>query len=133
MTSVSHLPSTQVAAEKRELLRNIQWHVDKRMITIGDVNVDLTITEFSLLFPLRHGTPTTYTELAEMAYNYITDEKVRVMMDKHIDRIRSKLRGTGVYVYCILNYGYLLLPEVNSHNAQIVRTSKNTNDHTHNS
>jgi DNA-binding response OmpR family regulator len=87
------------------------------MITIGDINVCLTMTEFSLLFPLRYGTPTTYAELAEIAYSYAADEKVRVMMDKHIDRIRSKLRGTGIYIYCILNYGYLLLPEVNSHNS----------------
>jgi DNA-binding response OmpR family regulator len=46
-----------------------------------------------------------------MAYQYKVDSRVRTMMDKHIDRIRSKLRGTGIYIYCVLGYGYLLLPD----------------------
>jgi hypothetical protein len=49
-----------------------------------------------------------------MAYRYQVDDRVRSMMDKHIDRIRNKLRGTGFYVYCVLGYGYLLLPELSS-------------------
>ena len=40
------------------------------------------------------------------------DEKARLTMDKHVERIRGKLRGTGIYLYCVLGYGYLLLPEV---------------------
>ena len=71
----------------------------------------LTVTEYRLLYPLRCGVPVSYADLALEAYNYIIDEKVRTMMDKHIDRIRSKLRGTGIYVYWVLSYGYLLLPE----------------------
>ena len=93
-------------------INNIQWHADRHSITVNGVKVALTATEYRLLFPLRHGTPVTYTDLAFQAYNYRFDDKVRVMMDKHIDRIRGKLRGSGIYIYCVLNYGYLLLPEV---------------------
>jgi DNA-binding response OmpR family regulator len=91
---------------------DIVWDNERHSIVIGDMTVMLTATEYRLFYPLRHGVPVTYADLALDAYNYIVDEKVRTMMDKHIDRIRSKLRGTGIYVYCVLSYGYLLLPEL---------------------
>jgi DNA-binding response OmpR family regulator len=90
---------------------DIKWNHEQHTIMIGKVTVALTATEYRLLLPLRHGVPVTYADLAMMAYNYQVDDKVRVMMDKHIDRIRGKLRGTGMYVYCVLNYGYLLFTE----------------------
>ncbi len=96
---------------------DIQWDVKRQTLNIGSRTIVLTTTEFRLLFPLRHGIAVTYTDLAWLAYNYVVDEKVRKMMDKHIDRIRSKLRGSGIYVYCVLGYGYLLLPEVASEEA----------------
>lgn len=91
---------------------NIVWDNERHSIIIGDTTVMLTATEYRLLYPLRRGVAVTYANLALEAYNYIVDEKVRIMMDKHIDRIRSKLRGTGMYVYCVLSYGYILLPEL---------------------
>jgi DNA-binding response OmpR family regulator len=94
------------------------WHTKRiklddkrRTITVGDVTIELTPTQYRLVFPLRYGVPVTYADLARIAYNCAIDEKVRMMMDKHIDRIRGKLRGTGVYIYCVLNYGYLLFEE----------------------
>lgn len=93
-------------------ISDIRWDTDQHFIRIERLTITLTATEFRLLFPLRHGTPVTYADLAWMAYNYTVDDKVRTMMDKHIDRIRGKLRGSGVYVYCVLGYGYLLLPEL---------------------
>src|SRR5262249_53773598 len=93
---------------------DIQWDSERHFITAGQTIVPLTVTEYRLLFPLRSGKPVTYADLAWMAYRYHVDDRVRSMMDKHIDRIRSKLRGTGFYVYCVLGYGYLLLPELSS-------------------
>ena len=93
-------------------IKDIQWHNDQHAISIKRATVELTKTEYRLLFPLRYGIPVTYTDLAFTVYDCPVDEKVRTMMDKHIDRIRGKLRGTGIYVYCVLSYGYLLLPEV---------------------
>lgn len=90
---------------------DIEWNENHHTLRIGHTIITLTVTEYRLLFPMRSGTPITYADLAWMAYNYNVDEKVRTMMDKHIDRIRGKLRGTGIYIYCVLRYGYLLLPE----------------------
>ncbi|MBO0779824.1 MAG: hypothetical protein J2P37_13455 [Ktedonobacteraceae bacterium] len=92
-------------------IRDIRWDSEQHTILVGDITISLTPTEYRLLFPLRGGMPVTYADLAMLAYNYTVDEKVRTMMDKHIDRIRGKLRGSGVYVYCVLGYGYMLLPE----------------------
>ena len=91
---------------------DIQWNTEQHSIKAGHTLIPLTRTEYRLLFPLRSGTPVTYADLAWGAYRYKVDNRVRIMMDKHIDRIRSKLRGTGIYVYCVLGYGYLLLPEL---------------------
>jgi hypothetical protein len=108
----SHLRSSTSGSERSIRVSDIQWETGPHAAIIAGVRVKLTATEFNLLFPLRHGTPVLYEDLATLAYNYSMDDQVRVMMDKHIDRIRGKLRGTGIYIYCVLNYGYLLLPEV---------------------
>jgi DNA-binding response OmpR family regulator len=98
--------------EQQMLVSDIQWNCEQHSIKIGPTLIALTATEYRLLYPLRTGVPITYADLAWIAYNYSVDDKVRTMMDKHIDRIRGKLRGTGIYIYCVLGYGYLLLSEV---------------------
>lgn len=103
---------------------DIQWNSEHHSIKAGQNTIELTITEYRLLFPLRSGTPVTYADLAWMAYKYKVDQRVRTMMDKHIDRIRSKLRGTGIYIYCVLGYGYLLLPDPNSDDAPYPQKSR---------
>jgi DNA-binding response OmpR family regulator len=90
---------------------NIEWNENHHTLRIGHTIITLTVTEYRLLFPMHSGMPITYADLAWIAYNCNVDERVRTMMDKHIDRIRGKLRGTGIYIYCVLGYGYLLLPE----------------------
>jgi len=97
--------------EQQIQIRDIQWNTERHSLKVGRTVITLTPTEYRLLLPLRSGTPVTYVDLAWMAYQYKVDDKVRTIMDKHIDRIRGKLRGTGIYVYCVRDYGYLLLPE----------------------
>lgn len=94
---------------------DIVWNSQNRTISIGNKIISLTPSEYRLLFPLRHGQPVTYEQLASMACGYALDDKVRIMMDKHIDRIRSKISGSGIYIYCVLRYGYILLHEGGSH------------------
>jgi DNA-binding response OmpR family regulator len=105
-------------------VNDIQWNSERHFIKAGQTIIPLTTTEYRLLFPLRSGTPVTYADLAWMAYQYHVDNRVRSMMDKHIDRIRNKLRGTGFYVYCVLGYGYLLLPEHSSEGASVACCQK---------
>jgi DNA-binding response OmpR family regulator len=93
-------------------ISDIRWDAEHRTIIIGNVTVTLTPIQYRLLFPLRQGVAVTYADLAHVVYHCNVDEKVRTMMDKHIDRVRRKLRGTGVYIYCVMGYGYLLLDEL---------------------
>lgn len=92
-------------------VKDIKWNIERHNVLIKNRIIALTRTEFQLLYPLRDGLPVTYADLALMVYDCSMDGKVRVMLDKHIDRIRGKLRGTGIYIYCVLGYGYMLFPE----------------------
>jgi DNA-binding response OmpR family regulator len=92
-------------------VKDIKWNVERRTLHIKNRTIALTSTEFQLLYPLRDGIPVTYANLASIVYHCSMDGKVRVMLDKHIDRIRSKIRGTGIYIYCVLGYGYMIFPE----------------------
>jgi DNA-binding response OmpR family regulator len=89
-------------------IKNIEWDTLQHTLIIQGVKIKLTKTEYRLLYPLRHGSPLTYDELAYIVYRCSTDKHTRMMIDKHIDRMRSKLRNSGIYIYCILGYGYLL-------------------------
>src|SRR5579859_1805549 len=110
--TIARTISTSSRDERQQIqVKDIQWNTERHSIKIGCTVIKLTPTEYRLLLPLRSGTPVTFADLAWMAYQYKVDDKLRKVMDKHIDRIRSKLRVTGIYVYCVLGYGYLLLPE----------------------
>jgi DNA-binding response OmpR family regulator len=100
-----------VQKEDSITVRDIQWNVEGRTMRIKDRTVALTTTEFRLLYPLRDGAPVTYASLASSVYCCSIDSKIRGMLDKHIDRVRNKIRGTGLYIYCVLNYGYMLFSE----------------------
>jgi DNA-binding response OmpR family regulator len=101
----------ETAAPQHLNSQEITWSEKHRTLVIGKRAIDLTRTEYRLLFPLRSGKPVSYAGLADIVYKCQFDLNVRTMLDKHIDRIRGKLRGSGVYIYCILGYGYVLLPE----------------------
>jgi DNA-binding response OmpR family regulator len=95
-------------------LSDITWDDKHRALKIARTTVLFTATEYGIVSSMKYGHPVSYTELAHLIYNRELDRKVRTMIDKHVERIRGKLHGTGVYVYCVLGYGYFLLPEVAS-------------------
>jgi DNA-binding response OmpR family regulator len=70
-----------------------------------------TKTECRIFRLLQHGIPTTHQELSQSLYQCEPDASIRIALDKQIDRMRRKLRGSGVSIYAILNYGYLLMQE----------------------
>jgi DNA-binding response OmpR family regulator len=96
---------------RKPSVADILWNDQRRMITIGHKIIALTQSEYRLLSPLRYGLPVPYTHLTLALYKRAPNEKIRGFMDKHIERIRGKLKGSGFYIYCVLGYGYLLLPE----------------------
>jgi DNA-binding response OmpR family regulator len=95
-------------------VHDLHWSHKQSAIIVRHRIVALTKTEYRVLFPLRHGVPVTYEDLASTVYNSTVDKKVRVALDKHVDRIRSKLNSTGMYLYCVQDYGYVLLPRKES-------------------
>ena len=103
--------SLQEARKTSKGVKDIEWNIERHNILIKNRTIALTVTEFQLLYPLRSGLPVTYAELALLVYHCSMDNKVRMMLDKHIDRMRGKLRGTGIYIYCVLGYGYILFLE----------------------
>jgi hypothetical protein len=93
-------------------LYNVIWDDEHHALKISHTTILFTSMEYCIVSSLRHGRPVSYATLARLIYNRELDRKVRTMMDKHVERIRGKLRGTGVYIYCVLSYGYFLLPEI---------------------
>jgi DNA-binding response OmpR family regulator len=103
--------SSIASSSQKSPIEDIHWDTVHHTIVIKRVTIKLTAAEYRILFPLRHGTPMTYAHLAWVTCPGELDEKVRMRMDKRIENIRSKLRGSGISVYCIVCYGYMLLPE----------------------
>jgi DNA-binding response OmpR family regulator len=93
-------------------LDDITWDDEHYTLKVTHTTVSFTAMEYCIVSSLRYGHPVSYPNLARLTYNRELDRKVLTMLHKHVERIRDKLRGTGVYIYCVLNYGYFLLPEI---------------------
>jgi DNA-binding response OmpR family regulator len=76
------------------------------------MTITWTKTEYHLFQCFQHGQPLTYHALSQWLYQTPLDPWIRTTLDKHIDRMRRKFRGTGVSIYNILEYGYILLQEM---------------------
>ena len=101
---------TAVEFKKLAKAKGVPWSGHRHALVSENRGIPFTPTEYRMIYPLRHGTPVTYDDLAHAVYNCTADEKTRIMMDKHIGRIRGKIIHTGFYVYCVQDYGYILLP-----------------------
>lgn len=117
--TIAYEDSTQYNLQKPSTrISSIRWNAEQYSITIKDMRVTFTPTEYRLLFSLQHGTPVTYVHLAPKVYYCALNTTTRKKMDKLVDRIRGKLQGTGISVYCVFNYGYILLDEIISEEAE---------------
>lgn len=88
----------------------IVWCDQRRTLKIGSRVITLSPLEYQLFVSLRDGEPITYVKMAKQVYHCFSyDRKMRSVIDKHIDRIRGKLLGSGFYIFCIQRYGYVLL------------------------
>ncbi len=112
MHTAQRISIANVPAKAPLSVSDIQWDALQRKIAVGRRMIKFTPCEYRLLTPLRDGQPITYAQLAMAAYGYKLDYRVREMMDRHIDRIRGKMEGSGVYIYSVRGYGYMLLPTV---------------------
>lgn len=109
MYAFTNQPQTQLPSTY------VQWSSDQRTLKINGRTLRFTRTEYQLLYPLRAGQPIAYEQLSSLVYGCPIDPKIRTVIDKHIDRIRGKMRGSGIYIYCVLGYGYLLFFETDTY------------------
>ena len=102
---------SKLTTRRQPHVSEIRWDDQRRTIAVNHRSLSLTPLEYQILFALRSGKAVHYTQLATQVYRCDMDKKVREIMDKHMDKIRGKLRGLGFFVYCIHGYGYILLPD----------------------
>ena len=78
-------------------------------VTVDDMPVDLTPTEFKLLLTLadRRGRVQSRSHLLESVWDAAPDIQTRTV-DLHIQRLRSKLGVAGVLVETVRGFGYRL-------------------------
>ncbi|HEX3640223.1 MAG TPA: hypothetical protein VHV10_02915 [Ktedonobacteraceae bacterium] len=107
----------QIEFKKLAGAKGVPWSSQRYALVSEGRGIPFTPTEYRLIYPLRNGTPVTYDDLARIVYNRDADRNARVMMEKHINRIRRKIIWTGFYVYCVQDYGYVLLPSRERYNA----------------
>ncbi|MBV9688689.1 MAG: helix-turn-helix domain-containing protein [Ktedonobacteraceae bacterium] len=102
-----------------------KWHLGEyviqrcdshRVLLIDSTLVRFTPTEYELVTTLfeQSGKPVPFEQLVHRAFHCELDHDMRRLLDKHLDRIRSKLRPFSIGIYCIVRYGYILLSEKNT-------------------
>lgn len=105
----AHVPQGQ-----REVQPHIIAHEQQRLLLIDGNPVRFTPLEYRVmqLLVAHFGIPVPLDTLARAAFDSVATPATRRALDKHIDRIRSKLRSVGLNAAYVNNYGYVLLPEV---------------------
>lgn len=82
---------------------------ESRAVIVDSVMIRFTPTQYRLLIPLLNGSPVTDSVLVREALSCDLKVLGRENLEKHIDKIREKLRPSGLNIYRIVDYGYVLL------------------------
>lgn len=102
-----------VAAQTQDALQQelVRLYHEQRVLAIDGAPVRLTPLEYRLMTLLaqRPGTPIAFDALTHAAFGRDAHSEVRQALEKHMDRLRSKLRPYGATLPCVMGYGYLLL------------------------
>ncbi len=80
-----------------------------RILVVDWLMIKFTPIEYRLLLCLLSGGAVTDADLAREALSYELDRSAQKNLDKHIDKIRSKLQLAGLCVHRVSKYGYVLL------------------------
>lgn len=98
-------------AEK--IIRHGMLTIDEQRhrVTVNEVEITLTLTEFKLLVTLadRPGRMQSRERLLQDVWGYSSDADTRTV-DTHITRLRSKLGKAGEMIRTVRGYGYKLEP-----------------------
>ena len=89
----------------------VRLYHEQRVLAIGGAPVRLTPLEYRLMTLLAQwpGAPISFDALSRAAFERDADPEARQALEKHMDRLRSKLRPYGATLPCVMGYGYLLL------------------------
>ncbi|HEV2236612.1 MAG TPA: winged helix-turn-helix domain-containing protein [Ktedonobacterales bacterium] len=89
----------------------ITTYDEHRLLLIDGNPVRFTPLEYRLIrLLLDHaGIPVPFDDLTRAAFQQDADLSTRRALDKHIDRLRSKLRPVGLTLAHVSRYGYVLL------------------------
>jgi DNA-binding response OmpR family regulator len=87
----------------------IQRNDENRILVVDSLMIKFTPTEYRLLLSLLSGQVVADSNLAREALACKLNRSVQKNLDKHIDKMRSKLQLAGLGVYRVSKYGYVLL------------------------
>jgi DNA-binding response OmpR family regulator len=87
----------------------IQRNDENRILVVDSLMIKFTPIEYRLLLSLLSGQVVADSNLAQEALACKLDRCVRKNLDKHIDKMRSKLQLAGLGLHRVSKYGYVLL------------------------
>ena len=87
----------------------IQRNDENRILVVDSLMIKFTPIEYRLLLSLLSGQVVADSNLAREALACKLDWSVRKNLDKHIDKMRSKLQLAGLSLHRVSKYGYVLL------------------------
>ena len=82
---------------------------ENRILVIDSLMLKFTSIEYRLLLSLLSGQAVADSHLAREALMCELDRSVQKNLDKHIDKMRTKLQLAGLGVHRVSKYGYVLL------------------------
>jgi DNA-binding response OmpR family regulator len=82
---------------------------ESRILVVDPLMMKFTPIEYRLLLSLLSGQAEADSNLSREAFSCELDRSIQKNLDKHIDKIRSKLRLAGLGVHRVSKYGYVLL------------------------
>jgi DNA-binding response OmpR family regulator len=87
----------------------IQRNDENRILVVDSLMIKFTPIEYRLLLSLLSGQVVADSNLVREALACKLDRSVQKNLDKHIDKMRSKLQLAGLGVHRVTKYGYVLL------------------------
>jgi DNA-binding response OmpR family regulator len=73
--------------------------------------VKFTPIEYQLLLLLLQGQVIADSQMVQEAFRSDLNSSIRINLDKHINKMRSKLRPSGLNIHRVAKYGYVLLAD----------------------
>ena len=109
--SSAHVSTRREVADPSDQSRSIARFDELRTLLVDERAVRFTPLEYQLVqLLLDHlGRLVTYDELTQAAFATPDSVVSRAALEKHLDRIRSKVRTIGLDLPGVTNYGCLLI------------------------